>query len=403
VGRLLLALAIGLLLGFERERHEWSEERSGPVGTRTFGVIALLGALTASHSVAAVAVAGTFTGAMVWLAYQRRPDDNVGLTTEFATVIAFFLGVLCVTEPRDAAALGVATVVILESKQRVRNLVRGVISNEEFEDALRYAVFAAIILPLLPNRAFDDYGVVNPYAIWLKVLLLAGIGFVGYLAARALGPSRGIATTGIAGGFVSATATTAAMAARARHDREQSRAAASGALWASVITCVQLVIVTTAVAPGVGRRIAVPSAAGAAVLVIGALSIAHRTSGADRPTGHVGRPLDMKSSLVVAAILTAALWTSRFALRRYGAAGILVTSATTGLADAHAAALVCAQLVATGDVSVTDGMHAIGAGLAANTVVKVVVAFTGGRRFAVLFTAMIALAAAAMVVGFVLA
>ena len=70
---------------------------------------------------------------------------------------------------------------------------------------------AFVILPLLPNRGLGPYAVLNPERVWLLVVLLTGIGWVGYIGVRALGPERGLLVTGLAGGFVSASATTASM------------------------------------------------------------------------------------------------------------------------------------------------------------------------------------------------
>jgi len=63
-------------------------------------------------------------------------------------------------------------------------------------------------LPLLPNRPIDPLGLVNPFQIWLVVVLVSGIGFAGYILMKAFGASRGIKLTGILGGLAGSTATT---------------------------------------------------------------------------------------------------------------------------------------------------------------------------------------------------
>lgn len=67
--------------------------------------------------------------------------------------------------------------------------------------ALRFFVIAFVVLPLLPDRAMGPYGVLNPSKIWLLVVAVTGLGWVGYVAVRALGPERGLLITGFAGGI----------------------------------------------------------------------------------------------------------------------------------------------------------------------------------------------------------
>ncbi|NIV34391.1 MAG: DUF4010 domain-containing protein, partial [Anaerolineae bacterium] len=58
-----------------------------------------------------------------------------------------------------------------------------------------------MILPLLPNRGFGPFGVLNPAQIWLLVVLVSGIGFLGYILMKVLGAEEGIGLTGLLGGL----------------------------------------------------------------------------------------------------------------------------------------------------------------------------------------------------------
>ena len=49
-------------------------------------------------------------------------------------------------------------------------------STEDLRVTLQFALVAAVILPLLPNRTIDPLGLVNPLQIWLVVVLVSGIG-----------------------------------------------------------------------------------------------------------------------------------------------------------------------------------------------------------------------------------
>ena len=211
----LVALAIGLMLGFEREH---SHNRTLSAGSRSFALLSLLGAAAATFGPWAVITGLVGVGALMVLAYFRTSEDDPGTTTEIAAIVAYLLGALAYAKPALAVALAVVVVALLLSKNRIHRFARDIVTEVELEDAVKFFVVAFVVLPLLPDRALGPYGVLNPAKVWLLVVLLTGIGWVGYIAVRALGPQRGLLVTGLAGGFVSASATTASMGRLSRTD-----------------------------------------------------------------------------------------------------------------------------------------------------------------------------------------
>ncbi|WP_234786921.1 MgtC/SapB family protein, partial [Mycolicibacterium monacense] len=275
----LVALAIGLLLGLERER---SHNLTLPAGSRSFALLSLAGAVAASIGTSAVAAGSIGVAVLMALAYFRTSTDDAGTTTEIAALVAFLLGALAYNRPAEAVALAVVVVVLLVSKSRIHRFAREVVSEVELEDAIKFFVVAFVILPLLPDRPMGPYGVLNPSKIWLLVVLLTGIGWVGYIGVRALGPQRGLLVTGMAGGFVSASATTASMGRLSRTETGL-RAPLASALVASLATFLQLLLVIGVVDIDVLRRLWPPVVIGALVLV-GVAAFVYR--GANR-TDHI--------------------------------------------------------------------------------------------------------------------
>ena len=241
-------------------------------------------------------------------------------------------------------ALAVVVVVLLVSKARIHHFARDVISEVELEDAIKFFVVAFVILPVLPNRPIGPYGVLNPSQVWMLVVLLTGIGWVGYIGVRALGPERGLLVTGMAGGFVSASATTASMG---RLSRTQAglRPPLASALVASLATFVQLIVVIGVVDIDVLRRLWPPVLAGAIVLV-GVAAFVYRgatrtgtTDGDEVPDEPTNRPFALRPALLLAAVLTLALLVSRWAADVLGPNGLVIAALAAGLADAHSGAI----------------------------------------------------------------
>lgn len=382
----LVALAIGLMLGFERER---SHNRTLPAGSRSFALISLLGCVAATFSPWAVIAGLLGVAALMALAYFRTSEEDPGTTTEIAAVVAYLLGALAYTRSAVAVALAVVVVGLLVSKTRIHRFARDIVTEVEMEDAIKFFVVAFVVLPLLPNQPMGPYGVLNPAKVWLLVVLLTGIGWLGYLGVRALGSERGLLITGLAGGFVSASATTASMGRLSR--TAGVPAPLASALAASLATFVQLVIVIAYVDSEILRRLWLPVAGAALVLTAVAAyvyrgAVDHRVAGAEKIPA--ARPFALRPALVLAAVLVFALLLGRWGADVLGPRGAVLAAFGAGLADAHAGSVAAASLAAKGDITVDVALAAIAAALGSNLLVKIVLAFTsGGRRFGLGFLA----------------
>ena len=103
-------------------------------------------------------------------------------------------------------------------------------------------------------------------------------------------------------------------------------------------------------------------------------------------------------------MLTLALFVGRWGAVTFGSAGAIAVSGLAGLADAHAGALAAAQLAASGQIEVATAVWAIGAALASNTVLKMLLAFAaGGVRVGATYCALMVLPVAAFTVPLLLA
>ncbi|RME74810.1 MAG: DUF4010 domain-containing protein, partial [Planctomycetota bacterium] len=255
-----LAIAAGLLIGLQRERAAPEEpEAAGArtvAGVRTYPIVALLGALAAMLAAAGgpwVVVGGL--GAIVALLALAYADDlrrgrDRGLTSEFALVLTYLLGAFAATpgvlepdrlRPVVVGAIAVFVTWLLSIKRPLHEAVRR-LSQRDIHAALQFLALAAIVLPLLPNENLGPYGAFNPFHIGLMVVFVAGIGFLGYVAVRWLGPGRGIGVTGFVGGLVSSTAVTLAFSGRARRERPLSMAFALAILLASTVMVVRVFV-----------------------------------------------------------------------------------------------------------------------------------------------------------------
>ncbi|MCJ0824616.1 DUF4010 domain-containing protein [Luteimonas sp. 50] len=396
-----VAAGIGLLVGIERERSKGDGATRAAAGVRTFLLLALTGAVAQLLGPLAVAVGGAFVALAALASYRYSRDQDPGLTTEAAMLLVYLLGVLAMQRMVLAAGLGVAVAVVLASKPRLHRFTRQVLTTQELHDILLLAAAAAIVLPLLPNRTIDPWQALNPRRLWWLVVLVMGIQAMGYVALRALGARAGLALAGLAGGFVSSTATIAAMGERSRGTPALAPACASAALLSNVGTVLQLAVVVGAFSPALLQSIAWPLVASGVVAIIAAAAWSWRalaTPAAMEP-GRLGRPFEPLHALAFVAIVAAALLLSAVLHAWRGDAGLVWAAGAAGLADVHAAAASLAQLVGVGQVDVAAARWPLVAALVTNSSLKLLFAFLrGGSGYGL----RVLTGVAAMVVAFVL-
>ena len=383
--KLLLALGIGLLVGVERERSKGEGPTRGAAGLRTFALIGLVGGVAGLFDQPLLtAVAGLFVAAAAVASYRRSRPDDPGLTTEVAMFATFLLGVMTADRPQMAVAAGVVMAVLLAARTPLQALVRDVLTQRELMDGLAFAIAALVVLPLLPDRAVDPLGVLNPFALWRLAVVMMGLSALGYIAQRLEGGRRGLLLAGLAGGFVSSTATIAGMARRARETPAATPAAAAAGVASMLSSMAYLVLLLATLRPQVLGALVLPLLAGGGVLLGYALFLARRGETAPPAGAAPGRAFDLAATAFFVGLVAACTPLSRLLELWLGDRGVLAGAAATGLADAHAAALSATGLAAAGKL--TDSVAALGVlvALVANMLVKAPTAWVlGGSAYGV--------------------
>jgi len=340
--RLLVAVLVGVLIGLDRERAEVRKGRQIFAGVRTFPLVALCGAVPALLAeqlgpvLAAVSLAAVAAIAVV--SYLRASaNGDMGATTEVAAITTFLLGALAgAGQLVVAGACGVAVAVLLVAKPKLEAFSRA-LTPEELNAALELAVITVIVLPALPNRGFGPWQVWNPREIWMVVVLVTALSFVGFVAMRLLGERRGMAVTGAVGGLVSSTAVTMAMAEKSRSADQLARAAAAAAVVASSIMPLRMAVLAGAVNAGILPRLLpvvfVMSLAG----LIAAWLLARRRPDEPGESGHqMKNPFSLTAALTFAVIYGVVLVVVHGAGLYFGAGGTYAAAGVSAVADVDA-------------------------------------------------------------------
>lgn len=399
---LLVATGVGLLIGVERERRKGEGTARAAAGLRTFTAAGLLGAvamLAGGPALLSVALAGVI--ALASISYLTSKSEDPGLTTEIVLILTAALGGLAVPQPELAAGIGVVVTVLLAARAPMHHFAKRVLTESELRSALILAAATLVVWPIMPDRFLGPYAAINLRNLWTVVVLAMAIGAVGHVAMRFLGTRFGLPLAGLASGFVSSSATIAAMGEKAVGDPRLLAPAAAAAVLSNIATIIQASIVIAAVSPATLSALALPlSLAGLLAIGYGLVFALRASSAGDVEVDNRGEAFKPSTALVLAALIAGTLVLAAAARVWLGDSGVIVAAAAAGLADAHSAAVSVASLVASGKLQALDARLPIVIGLTTNALAKCLLAVSqGGRAFSIRVVPGIVLITAGLWIG----
>jgi uncharacterized membrane protein (DUF4010 family) len=377
-----IALGLGLLVGLQRES---TASKLG--GVRTFPLITFLGALCGLIALSAggwviglglLALTGLI--ALGKLAELKSEKPDPGMTTETAMLLMFAVGAYLINGQRAIAiAVGGIVAVLLHFKGQLHEVVAR-LDADELKAIMQLALISLVILPVLPNRTYGPYDVLNPRQIWWMVVLIVGISLGGYIVYKFWGGNAGVVVGGILGGLISSTATTVSYAKRARSTPQIANLAALVIMIASAVVYARLQLEIATVAPRFLLVAAWPLSAMLVVLVICAAGLWLFKHDEVDKMPEQENPSELKAALVFGLLYAAILFGVAAAKAHFGNRGLYVVAVLSGLTDVDAITLSTAQLVHAERLSATEGWRLILIASLANQVFKAGAVVALGNR-----------------------
>jgi len=385
------ALLVGLLIGAQREAAGGDRHP----GLRDFVLVALAGGICGVLDLPWLDAATLLStvGLFAVLHYEDRAHRN-GITTELAAAAVFLLAVLAASwKVHFAMPLAIGTAIIaavfLEARDRLHKLVRETITEAEFNATLGFVALVLVVYPLLPVGAYGPYSFFQPRQVWLFVILISSISYVGYFFEKFLGEEKGLIYTSILGGVASTTAATMHFA---KMDKE--RPGETIGLWrafviANSVQFPRALLIVALVNTDLAILLALPMV----VMTLCGVALAevlrrwphkHTTAPALAP----GNPFRLMPALKFGALFTAVVFVSKAASARLGTGAFLATSLLGGLVDVSTVIAPAADLLRVHQLSLVSAGIAVLLALASNAFLKVVLAaLSGTLRFAMLVLA----------------
>lgn len=381
---LVTALAVGLLIGLEREQSKQASGSAQIGGIRTYPIFALIGALATllaptSGWFPLIGLGGIVTFVAIAYAGDIKKGQDHGLTTEASVVATYLLGALaCARGVADlptstrlllVAMLGVVVTFLLSSKEWLHGVVQKV-SRDDLFATVKFLIAAVVILPLLPREPMGPLDAINPFSVGLMVVLISGLSFIGYVAMRLLGTGRGLLVSAAVGGLVSSTAVTISFANRSKEDPTMAPAAAGAIAIASTIMIVRVGVLVAITNPALLSPLLIPLAGAALGAIVGGLLVFRKPTASAAPTDktvEVKNPFDLGSAVRFGIVFGVILLATKAAKTYLGNQGLYLAALVAGLTDVDAVTLSTARNAGT---ELTPATIAILLAIAANTIVK---------------------------------
>ena len=386
-GRMGIALAIAVLIGFERS---WSErglaDGQRVAGVRTFGLIGLVGAATAllSQRLGGVVLAFGFLAVALVMLFGRylmfKERKDIGATTVTAGLLTFALGAMAMTFDLGlTVAIGVVATVLLGIKAELHGAVRR-IGHGELLAVFKLLLMILVLLPVLPNRGFGPWDALNPFEIWLMVVLICALSFVGYVGVRVFGRRKGVMLAALAGSLVSSTAVTISLSQLPDHDRSQTRLIGGAIILAWSVMYARTLVVVSIFGLSLLEGLSIPLGMAALTGLLAAGALLRPAEQA--PAQHdfeLRNPFDFWMAFKFAAVLALVMLLAKAMNATVGESGVLVAAGLSGLADVDAATLTVAHMT-PGQISFFVGVGSVLLASMTNLLLKAGIAIYNSKR-----------------------
>jgi len=381
--RIGIALGLGLLVGAQRQKVD-----KAPGGIRTFALIAVFGSISAllADEFGQWLLAAAFlslTGLIIlanWLEAKKDPEHGAGITSEIAALLMFGISAYLMHGEKELAVVSAGVIaLLLHYKDPLHSFV-GKLSEGDLQAIMQFVLISLVILPVLPNETYDPYGVLNPFKIWLMVVLIVGIGLFGYVAFKLFSPRAGTLLGGILGGMVSSTATTISAARDTKNSPSRATAAALIIMIATAVSIVRVLLEVFTVANSFFPTIVGPFAVLLGVFLVLTFILYRKKSDEIVSQNEPSNPAQLKPAIIFGLLYAVILFVVAFTREKFGESGLYVVAVLSGLTDVDAITLSTAQMMNKGRVEVDTGWRLIMVATLANTLFKGgAVALLGGR------------------------
>lgn len=338
--RFLIALALGFLVGLERESSKSKSKKVILGGIRTYPIISMLGfgcAWLFQLGVNFILPVGliSITALSIVSYYTKVQSEKFGATSEITALLTFIVGALALLVDIWASmALGIINTVLLSEKANLEDFVDNT-DRAEFLAVIKFLLVTLIILPILPDQNFTKFEL-NPSNVWKVVIVVSTIGFIGYFLAKRFGNKFGLWLSGLLGGIVSSTAVTVAYGRIAQKKLSIAGSALRGAIIASSMMYARILVLILIINPTLVSaswwKYIILVLAGVTLSLYNSQSVS-ATEKSEKEIQNLQNPFEIKPAVVFAVLFVLLSVISKLVVEYFGEQGLLSLATIVGLTD----------------------------------------------------------------------
>lgn len=384
---LLIALLLGALVGVQRGWVSREQESGARVaGIRTHALTSLTGGISALLSqqltfwfmpaMLLVIAAISLTGYRL----QAETTRNYSITGVIGLLLTFCFGAMALSgEEVIAAMAAVITTMILDNKTEIHGALRK-LQEHELDAALKLLLISVVMLPLLPKTGIGPGGVINLYAIWWMVVLIASISFIGYFSVRIAGAQKGLLFTSLFAGLSSSTALTLHFSRLARSSPANSPLLAAGILLACGTMFPRILLYCLVINHNLIDVLLVPVLLMTIMLYLPAVIISLRHGKTEVSHPELAKnPLELQSALILGGMLVVILVLAEWLRQELGNTGVYLLAAVSGITDVDAISLSLSRMSLAGTLTLPAAATGILVAVTVNNIFKSILALVIGR------------------------
>lgn len=377
----LLTLLLGGLIGLERQQDRGKEgERGGIWGIRSMALAALLGYIAyflfGAEPVIFAVITAVFS-LLVIASYVMTSATKKysGATTELAAIFVYLIGVLMAFgQGLVATVVTLIVVALLYFKETLHGFALKM-EEKELYGTLQFVAVVFVVLPLLPNQTFGPLDVLNPYIIWLMVVLISSISFISYIAIKFLGPKKGIGMSGFLGGLISSTAVAMSFSEMSKKSKKLVNPFVFGVVIASSAMFFRVLVEVSVLNQDLLTLLYIPMLSMGSVGLLLAVYFwfrkkKHGVKAISEKDLHLKSPFQLWPAIQFGLLFAVLLFVSKFASITFGDQGLYITALISGLVDVDAITVSMANLSQNGDISLKAAATAVTIATMTNTLVK---------------------------------
>ncbi|MBD3203397.1 DUF4010 domain-containing protein [Candidatus Woesearchaeota archaeon] len=386
IQKFIVSLALGALIGIEREKTQQEQKIRDIAGIRTFMIITLMGTISAylsslyTESILIVIIPCFTLFILLGYYLSSTTKKEIGLTTELSAFTAFLIGVLIYVSPKEIPILlTIAVTLLLSFRFHLHYFVRQ-LKHKEFFDTIKFIIIAFVILPLLPDEYFGPFNAFNPHQIWLMVVFVSGLSYIGYVFMKFKGPKQGIELTGLLGGLVSSTPLVTSMASESKQKSKNINPFIFASILASSTMFLRMIVEVFILNSELIPLLLIPLISMASIGFVWVILLWNNKQDIDVDL-ELKSPFTLKPALTFGIIFGVIIFITKSAQTYFGSAGLYITSFLSGLADVDAVTISISNFAKQG-LSKNIAVTAISLAAVANTLTKIFLAyFFGSKKF----------------------